>query len=143
MAENVPKILIVEDNPADLQLIREALRSKGIDSQIEHYETAHVGIQVVRGYGPHSPNVPDLILLDFNLPGGTAREILLAARENPVLERAKKAVLTCSVAPKDREQALAAGADLFVYKPADLDSFLNDVSSAVITLLGLESQPAA
>ncbi|MCU1291292.1 MAG: response regulator receiver protein [Bryobacterales bacterium] len=136
MSERVRKILIVEDNPGDLRLIREALRSKGIKSEIEHYETADAGVRVVRSYRADAVNLPEVILLDFNLPAGTAREVLIAIQDNPALANAKKAVLTCSVAPKDREQALAAGADVFVYKPSELDDFLNDVGSAVQTLLG-------
>jgi two-component system, cell cycle response regulator len=132
---NRPRILIIEDNPADVRLISEALFHKGIDSEIDHLETADAGIQAVRNLETGSPNFPDLILLDYNLPGGTAKDVLLAIRDNPALTGVPKAVLTCSVAPKDREQALSTGADLFVYKPADLDEFLGDVGGAVAELL--------
>jgi CheY-like chemotaxis protein len=135
VGERVRRILVVEDNPGDVRLIQEAIRSKGIASEIEHYETADAGVRVVQSYRPDAVNLPEVILLDFNLPAGTARDVLLAIRENPALAKAKKAVLTCSVAPKDREQALAAGADVFVYKPSELDKFLNDVGSAVQMLL--------
>jgi CheY-like chemotaxis protein len=79
--------------------------------------------------------MPDVILLDYNLPAGTALDILGAVKGNPALSGVKTAVVTCSVAPRDREQALAAGADLFVYKPSDFDQFMDSIRSAVLTLL--------
>ena len=87
------------------------------------------------GYDAGSPDMPELILLDYNLPGGTARDVLAAIQRNSALAGVKKAVLTCSVAPSDREHALAAGADVFIFKPADLDQFLRDIGSAVVDLL--------
>lgn len=125
----------MEDNPADVRLIREALRYKGIESDIEHYETATAGIKAVQKIDHTTANLPDIILMDYNLPAGTARDILIAIRNNPVLDGIKKAVLTCSVAPKDREHALEAGADLFVFKPESLDQFLDNVGNALSDLL--------
>lgn len=129
------RILLVEDNPADVRLIREALRCKGIDFELEHHETAIAGIKAVKRTDRDHTNVPDVILLDYNLPAGTARDVLIAARENPLLTDAKKAVLTCSVAPRDRDDAFEAGADLYVFKPATLDEFLADVGNAVCQLM--------
>jgi CheY-like chemotaxis protein len=130
------RILIVEDNPADVRLVREALRYKGIEPEIEHYETAAAGVKAVQNIPANSARLPDVILLDYNLPAGTARDVLIAIRSNPALTGIKKAVLTCSVAPKDREHAFEAGADLFVFKPATLDQFLEDVGNAISSLLG-------
>ena len=134
MADRV-KILLVEDNPADVRLIREALRCKGIAFDLEHYDTASMGIKAVQRMERDATNVPDVILLDYNLPAGTARDVLVAIKDNPALARAKKAVLTCSVAPKDREDAFEAGADLYVFKPSTLDEFLEDVGNAVSQLM--------
>jgi two-component system, chemotaxis family, response regulator Rcp1 len=136
------KILIVEDNPGDVRLIREALRCAGIESEIQHQETADAGVRTVLGYQSGAKDVPELILLDYNLPAGTARDVLAAIQTNPALLGVKKAVLTCSVAPSDREHALAAGADVFMNKPADLDEFLNEIGSAVLDLLE-HTQPEA
>lgn len=134
------RILLVEDNPADVRLIREALRCKAITFEIEHCETASAGIKAVQRMDRETADLPDIILLDYNLPAGTARDVLLAIRANPALSRAKKAVLTCSVAPKDREDAFEAGADLYVFKPSTLDEFLEDVGNAVSQLMAGASQ---
>ncbi|HWF46470.1 MAG TPA: response regulator [Bryobacteraceae bacterium] len=132
---NRTKILIIEDNPGDVLLVSEALLHKGIEAEIQHVETASAAIAAVQGIHANSPSIPELILLDYSLPGGTAPDVLLAIQRNPVLAGVPRAVLTCSVAPKDRERALSAGADVFVYKPADLDEFLESVGSAVLNML--------
>src|SRR5947209_14319047 len=82
------KILLVEDNPGDVLLIREALRSNGVDFEIEHYETAAAGVRSVRAYQDGRSTPPDLILLDYNLPGGTARDVLRAIDDHPAFSRA-------------------------------------------------------
>ena len=129
------KILVVEDNPGDVLLISEALRFVGLKAKIEHYETADAAMRKIQSYTEHTEEAPDLIVLDYNLPGGTACEMLGAVRKNPALNRSKKAVLTCSVAPRDREQSIAAGADAFVLKPSDLDGFLTEVGGALRELV--------
>lgn len=129
------KILVIEDNPGDVLLIKEAISSAGMRAEVQHFETAHAAINRIRTYKRGDEQLPDVILLDYNLPGGTACDMLSAAKENPALQDVKKAVLTCSVAPRDREQALAAGADLFVFKPSDLDAFLDAVGKALHKLV--------
>jgi CheY-like chemotaxis protein len=118
-----------------VRLIREALRLKGLNFEIEHSATAEGGVRIVQSYQSSSASVPEVILLDYNLPGGTACDILAAIKKNPTLDGVRKAVLTCSVAPKDREQVLSAGADIFVFKPSNFDDFVNNVGTAVLDLL--------
>lgn len=135
MREEVCRILIVEDNLADVRLIQESLRMRGIRHEIEHHETAQAGICAVKRYGLAHVLLPQIILLDYNLPAGDARDVLCAANDNPALANIPKAVITCSIAPKDREQALECGADAFIFKPADLDSFLTEVGDSIERLL--------
>jgi chemotaxis family two-component system response regulator Rcp1 len=128
-------ILLVEDNPGDVRLIEEALRMHALDYQLHHYETAEEAIRALNGCGSNGVQIPDLILLDYNVPRGDARDILAAAQKNPALAAVPRAVVTSSVAPKDREQALELGANCFIHKPQDLDSFLAEVGSKIIELL--------
>ena len=76
-----------------------------------------------------------MILLDYNLPRGEARTVLQAISNNPALAQMRKAVVTSSLAPKDRQEALEFGSDAFIYKPADLDGFLTDVGGSIAALL--------
>lgn len=135
MIQEIPHILLIEDNPGDVQLIKECLRLRATPYELTHCETVDAALHLVKSYGTNGQKVPDLMLLDYNLPRGEARTVLQASGNNPVLTRMRKAVVTSSLAPKDREEALRFGADAFIYKPADLDGFLTDVGGAIAKLL--------
>jgi two-component system, chemotaxis family, response regulator Rcp1 len=128
-------ILLIEDNPGDVQLIKECLRLRGVPYELTHCDTVDAALHLVKGYGANAERVPDLMLLDYNLPRGDARTVLQATGDNPALSKMRKAVITSSLAPKDRDEALRFGADVFVCKPADLDAFLKDVGGAIAELL--------
>ena len=131
-------ILLVEDNPGDVRLIEESLRTKDVQYKMTRCETVDGAVQAVNRYTSHDPDVPDLMLLDYNLPGGEARTVLSAAVANPALAQTRKAVITSSVSPRDRQEALRTGAECFIYKAPDLESFLSEVGQAIVKLL---SQP--
>ena len=128
-------IFLVEDNPGDVRLIEESLRAQSIDYRLSHYATADVAVSAIARCGVNGVEVPDLILLDYNVPRGDARDILNAASKNPALASIPKLVVSSSVAPKDREQSLAMGADCFINKPLSLDSFLAEVGGKITELL--------
>jgi CheY-like chemotaxis protein len=141
MTAQVNRILVVEDNPGDLRLIREAMRQHAIDCQLIHYETADEAIKAIDSFRADQPDLPHLILLDFNLPRGDARDLLAATSRNPALRGIPTAVVSSSVAPQDRAQAMQLGATTFIIKPSRLDEFLNEVGSTIARLLaGTESK---
>jgi CheY-like chemotaxis protein len=140
MSGETRHVLLIEDNRGDVWLIEECLRSRGINYRLTHCETVDAAIRIVNGYGTNDTEVPDLILLDYNLPRGESLSVLAAAIQNPALANTPKAVVTSSVAPKDREDSLQAGADAFIYKPGDLDGFLTQVGGKIAELLGVNSQ---
>ena len=129
------RILLIEDNPGDVRLIKEALRVHAVDFQLTQIEKADDAIRTVNGYQANDPALPDLILLDYNLPRGDAADVLTAVAKNPALQRIPKAVVTSSLAPKDREQAMRLGANCFINKPPDLDGFLTEVGASIAALL--------
>ncbi len=133
-------LLVVEDNPGDVRLIEETLLTHGIWYKMTRCETAEEGVCAVSAYNEQSEDVPALLLLDYNLPAGEARDVLAAALNNRALKNMRKAVITSSVAPKDREAAFQFGADSFIYKPSNLDTFLTEVGSAILALIGERSR---
>lgn len=135
MTRQPHRIFVVEDNPGDVRLLREALRLRSLDCQLIHYDTASDAIKALERFGSGGPDIPDLILLDFNVPRGDARDILAASAKNPALLGVPTAVMTSSVAPQDREQAMRLGAQCFIIKPSHLDEFLSEVGGAVAQLL--------
>ena len=139
MSSNPPyKILLVEDNAGDVKLVQEALRDVQLRFELTHCETVKSAVQAISRYADGGIDIPDLILLDYNLPGGDARDVLKAALANAALARTKKAVITSSLSPRDRDEALQSGAQYVLQKPAELDSFLRHVGEAVVKLLGSE-----
>lgn len=135
MTQNTSHVLLIEDNPGDVELIQECFRMRKIAYDLTHCDSVESALSLIKGYGTDGQRVPDLMLLDYNLPRGEARTVLQASTSNPALAGMRKAVVTSSLAPKDRQEALQCGADAFIYKPADLDCFLTDVGGSIAELL--------
>lgn len=129
------RILLAEDNAADVWLIKEALKRQSLDVEIENYTTAEDAINAIARCGFESSSVPDLILLDYNLPTGHGGEVLEAAASNPHLAAVPKAILSSFMQPHESERMLGLGACCFIPKPPNLHEFLRVVGSQVNTLL--------
>jgi len=131
-----PHIVLIEDNPGDVFLIMRALASEHIDCVMTRFndgEDALSGLKSSAGSG--GMVVPDLILLDLNLPRVDGRQVLTAVRQNAALAQVPIAVVTSSFSPRDRDDALTLGADRYVQKPTHLQDFLQTIGSAVRELL--------
>jgi CheY-like chemotaxis protein len=119
------KILLAEDNPADVYLIRTALAEHQIDLQLQ---VASDGREVLEAIGAQDqlPETPlRLIILDLNLPRHDGIEILQRLREMQHLTDVPVCVLTSSDSPRDRIRASELGATRFLRKPSNLEQFLN------------------
>lgn len=118
-------LLIAEDNPADLFLIREALATHGVDCAVDVVETGEDFLAYARATCEQDAlRKPDLILLDWSIPKGSGAEMVKAIRETDRCANATILVLTSSISPHDRAAAAAAGANDFLSKPADLGEFM-------------------
>ncbi len=123
------RILVVEDNPADVSLLREALAEAHVRFELETLADGALAVEYVRVRGGAAP-VPDVIVLDLNLPRRSGLEVLREIRRCAGLASVPVAVLTSSNALHDRRGAEALGADLFLRKPASFDEFAR-VGSAI------------
>jgi chemotaxis family two-component system response regulator Rcp1 len=128
-------ILLAEDNQADVWLIEEALTRQSLAYRVAHYSTAAEAIDAVRKCGVGGSPVPQLLLLDYNLPGGQGLEILAAAAENRNLDGVPKAILSSFLKPDELRAAIEMGASCFIAKPTNLADFLRDVGTRVVDLL--------
>jgi CheY-like chemotaxis protein len=133
------RIFLAEDNLADVLLIEEALKRCSLAFDLDHFTTAEQAIDAAQGCGSAGQPVPDLILLDYNLPRGNGSEILAAAARNPKLAQVPKAILSSSLRPSEIQEARQLGAIRFITKPAVLEDFFKEVGTAVAELLAQAS----
>jgi CheY-like chemotaxis protein len=122
---SMPKILLAEDNPADVYLIRIALEQYGIDLPLQ---VAADGGEVLRIMHEQESLVEtdlNLIVLDLNLPRHDGIEILHRLRETERLNHIPVVVLTSSDSPRDRIKASEFKAAAFLRKPSNLEQFLS------------------
>src|SRR6266480_118977 len=112
-------ILLVEDDPSDVELTRRALQRAKLQNRVARVVADGVeALAFLRREGPHRgvPR-PDLVLLDLNLPNLDGRDVLMRIREEPRWQRLPVVVLTASDA--EHEQLAALAADGFLTKPVD------------------------
>ncbi len=108
-------ILIVEDNPKDLKLVRDILSAKG--HEIIDADTAEVGIELAL------ERQPDLILMDVMLPGMNGREAMQVLKADPGTKKIPIIAVTSFAMKGDRERLLADGFDGYIAKPIDIKEF--------------------
>ena len=117
----MPLILIVEDNEKNLKLVRDVLQVKGY-ATIEA-GTAEDGIRLAR------EQMPDLVLMDIQLPGMNGIEALKVLRADPATASIPAIAVTASVMQQDRNQITQAGFDGYLGKPLNLKEFLDAVKA--------------
>jgi len=116
-------ILLVEDNPADVLMVREAIRTTPVTTDLM---IAYDGEQALR-FVTEFHFQPDIVFLDLIVPKLDSFEFLKRLRVN----QAPVVVLTGSVNPTDNQRAIELGAREYIVKPSDMDEYLHVVSDAV------------
>jgi CheY-like chemotaxis protein len=127
-------ILIIEDNPGDVRLMKEALRESRVAVELQVAPDGEHALRFLKREPPYDhARRPSLIFLDLNLPRGTSKDILRAI---PV------AVLTSSAADRDIREAYELYANCYLHKPVDLDSFMSTIQSAVSFWMNVACTPS-
>lgn len=130
------RVLIAEDNEADVLLIKEALQEHGLDFRAEVASDGEKAFAFLRRAADDSAMGLDLVLLDLNLGTHHGTEILAHIRKTPGLANVPVIVLTSSDSPFDRQRVGELGANLYIRKPMDLTAFLaigRDIARVVNT----------
>ena len=124
------EILIVEDNPGDVDLLVEFLRAADANSHVAVARDGEEAMAILRGQGSYraSPR-PDLILLDLNLPKKDGREVLKEIKSDENLSEIPVVVLSSSKSEQDITRSYALRANCYVTKPVDLEQFASVVKS--------------
>lgn len=141
--KQLPVILIVEDNPGDVRLIREALNTSSLNPTL-HF--AHDGVEAARlletGKRDPSNGLPHLIVLDLNLPKKSGFEVLEYVKRDERLKRIPVIVLSSSQNPDDVAKAYDLHANCYLTKPANFDAFIDVVKALEYFWVGMAHLPS-
>jgi two-component system response regulator len=124
------EILLVDDNPADLDLIAEMLSRGEFCGQVRTVNDGAEAIAFLHRQGKYAgARLPDLILLDLNLPKKDGRAVLAHVKNDPALRKTPVVVFSTSQAARDVLGSYELGANSYVTKPGDLQEFALAVKS--------------
>jgi CheY-like chemotaxis protein len=117
------RILLIEDNSRDVELVQLALEESAIDHTL-HVETdGEAALRHLKDYSPR----PDLVLLDLNIPKYNGLEVLKEIRKNPRLRALPVIILTNSNSQEDVRKAYATGCNAYIRKPLGFDALQKTV----------------
>lgn len=121
-------ILLVEDNPGDVRLTQEALDEGGIDLSLDAVTDGIAALDYLHQRGEYADaTVPDLVLLDLNLPRKNGDEVLAEIRADSDLSRLPVIVLTSSAAEEDVGRSYDLDANAYLTKPIEPGQFVETV----------------
>jgi two-component system, chemotaxis family, response regulator Rcp1 len=124
------QVLLVEDNPGDVRLTKEALKEGKLLNQLTVVGDGVEALSFLRREGKYADALqPELILLDLNLPKKDGREVLAEIKADPNLRRIPVVVLTTSSAEEDILRIYDLHANCYITKPVDLEQFMGVVKS--------------
>jgi CheY-like chemotaxis protein len=124
----IAEILLVEDDPGDVLITREALTQSKLVNNLHHVSDGDEALDFLFRRGRYTDaERPDLILLDLNLPRRDGREVLDEIKASPELRRIPVVVLTTSRAEEDVLRSYDLHANAYVNKPVDFDQFVRVV----------------
>ena len=124
------EILLVEDNPGDALLTKEAFQERGFRYRLSTVQDGHDALRYLKNLPPYerAPR-PDVILLDLNLPRKDGRELLAEIKQDPRLNFIPVIVLSTSEAAQDVQNAYDLHANCYLTKPFQVQDFLQKMNS--------------
>lgn len=115
-------LLVIEDNPADVDLLRRALAGASLNVELTVVDDGAGALALLQpGAGTRAP---DLAIVDLNLPKHSGLEVIEQMRANPTFREVPVVILTSSSAPRDRSSLERFRVRKYIVKPADLDEFM-------------------
>ncbi|OGP92951.1 MAG: response regulator [Deltaproteobacteria bacterium RBG_16_48_10] len=122
------EVLLVEDNPGDVRLTKEAFKDGRMINHLNVVEDGVEALAYLRREGKYATgSLPDLVLLDLNLPKKDGREVLSEMKNDENLKRIPVVILTTSTAEQDIFKTYDLHANCYINKPVDFDRFLTVV----------------
>jgi len=138
-----PDILVVDDNPADVALISEALAGSKHRSKISSVRDGVEAMAFLNRREKYTAsNRPDLVILDLNLPKRDGMAVLAAMKAGPDLRRIPVVIFSTSLLRQDIMRSYEMGANCYVSKPGNLNDFFSAVKSIEEFWFGFVNLPA-
>jgi CheY-like chemotaxis protein len=133
------RIVLIEDNPADVLLVKLALEANGVPCEMTEFESGLEALKVLCPAEGTESNlfVPDAILLDLNTPKSDGFNVLVRIKNTPHLADVPIAIFTSSQASSDKARSDSLGAARYIQKPSGLDEFLSTVGRAIKEMLAV------
>jgi chemotaxis family two-component system response regulator Rcp1 len=126
----IKEVLLVDDNPADIDLTRDILGRNPCSSNVHAVGDGVEAIAFLKRKGKYKNAArPDLVFLDLNLPAKDGRSVLAEAKSDPALREIPIVIFSTSRAPEDIRRSYELGANCYVSKPGNLQDFVSSVSS--------------
>lgn len=123
-------ILLVEDNPADIRLVEEAFKESEINTELSVVQDGVEAINFLKhGKNYKEVPIPDLILLDLNLPRKDGRVVLKEIKEDEDLKHIPVVILTTSSTEEDIYETYAHHANSYIVKPASVGRFIETMKN--------------
>lgn len=128
--EQAIDILLVDDSPGDVRLIKETFKENKVNSTLHIVENGVEAMAYLRHEGRYHTSIrPDIILLDLNLPKKDGRQVLAEIKQDPLLKTIPVIILTTSKAEEDILKTYQLHATCYITKPVDLDQFMKVMQS--------------
>lgn len=130
MSKRLVEILMGEDSPSDQMIAEEAIKSSKVLNHLHIVDNGEEVLSFLRREGPYADKpVPDLILLDLNMPRKSGLEVLAEIKESPAWRHIPVVILTSSEAERDVVAAYGLHANCYIVKPVDFEQFVKVVRS--------------
>jgi CheY-like chemotaxis protein len=142
MNADLISVLLVEDDPGDVLLIREAFADHKVGNVLSTVSDGVEAMKFVRGEGEYAElERPDLVLLDLNLPRKSGAEVLAEIKGDPQLSTIPVIVLTTSEAEEDVLRSYEMHANAYITKPVDFERFKQIVHQIDNFFIGIVKLP--
>jgi len=145
MVTNEVEILLVEDNPNDVELTLRALKKNNLTNKVHVVKDGAEALEYIFATGAYasrdSNNNPKVILLDLKLPKVDGLEVLRQIKSNERTKMIPVVVLTSSKEERDLVESYKLGANSFITKPVDFESFVKAVKELGLYWLLLNQSP--
>jgi len=140
--KTTPEILMVDDNPADIDLTSEVLAQSEEHFHVNAVSDGMEAISFLRRQGKYAKApVPDLVVLDLNLPRKDGCSVLSSIKADPALSKIPVVIFTTSQASSDITRSYKLGANCYLRKPGNLPEFIAAVQAMAEFWLGFASLP--